>query len=437
MRFKKIKLFFIFFLVFFNAPEYSFALTSKECTDLHGQKFPKNTSCPSSLPNSSGALAAPFFDFQCCLKQPPPDKQKLCYNNADEVIDCASTTPRVSDSDCGAAFGGIAIPNTRSCPDSNPFFIGPISSSLQSNLNCCGSREKPLIPQQVQIEGADKPKPQSFNPNLQYSLLEKLPGISGTEFSLPEYIAAVYKLAIWIVGLSALFMFLLGAFMYMLSAGNTSKMGSGKDIMQDALIGLVLALASYLILYVINPDLLKLKLSSLSLSSQGAQEQAASPTSVSIPVPGDMKSAAAQILSNGKITLATNGSCRSESGPVTPRKNMEDIAAGKSMDGCYSGCNAPNAKPCNLRINPSENMLDAILIVSQKYAISITSFSGGSHSKTSRHYSGRATDLTSGNKSDWPGIVAEFKKNGASQAFCDKNGNQVSCDSADHIHVGY
>lgn len=101
----------------------------------------------------------------------------------------------------------------------------------------------------------------SFN----YTLLEKIPGVSGQNLNLASYLSAIYKLAIWIVGLCALFMFLIGAFMYMLSAANTSKMGSAKEIMQDALIGLVLALTSYLLLYVINPDLVNLRLPSVSM----------------------------------------------------------------------------------------------------------------------------------------------------------------------------
>lgn len=107
----------------------------------------------------------------------------------------------------------------------------------------------------------------SVNPSFNYTLLEKIPGVDGTNLSFSAYLSAVYKLAIWIVGLCALFMFLIGAFMYMLSAANTSKMGSAKEIMQDALIGLVLALTSYLILYVINPDLVNLKLPTVSMPS--------------------------------------------------------------------------------------------------------------------------------------------------------------------------
>lgn len=118
----------------------------------------------------------------------------------------------------------------------------------------------------------------SINPKLNYTLLEKIPGVDSTNLNLAAYLSAVYKLAIWIVGLCALFMFLVGAFMYMLSAANTSKTGSAKSIMQDALIGLILALTSYLILYVINPDLVNLKLPSVSMPSGGSADTGTPPS---------------------------------------------------------------------------------------------------------------------------------------------------------------
>lgn len=120
----------------------------------------------------------------------------------------------------------------------------------------------------------------SSKSSLNYTLLEKIPGGSSQNLGLTGYLSAIYKLAIWIVGLCALFMFLIGAFMYLLSAANTSKLSTAKGVMQDSLIGLVLALTSYLILYVINPDLVKLQLPSVSMpsSSSGTSSGTASST---------------------------------------------------------------------------------------------------------------------------------------------------------------
>lgn len=97
-----------------------------------------------------------------------------------------------------------------------------------------------------------------------YTLLESLPGFfnAGTTLTdLPSLILAIYKFGIWTVGIAGLFMLVIGGFMYMTSAGNNSSAGNAKDIIWDALIGIIAALGAYLILYVINPDLTKINLS--------------------------------------------------------------------------------------------------------------------------------------------------------------------------------
>lgn len=97
-----------------------------------------------------------------------------------------------------------------------------------------------------------------------YPLLEAFPGffIKGdTTTDLPATVLAIYKFGIWTVGIAGLFMLVVGGFMYMASAGNTSTAGNARGIIADALLGIVAALGAYLILYVINPDLTRLNLS--------------------------------------------------------------------------------------------------------------------------------------------------------------------------------
>ena len=103
----------------------------------------------------------------------------------------------------------------------------------------------------------------------QYNLLEKIPGFEGKTNDFPSYILAIYKFGIWTVGIAALLMITIGGFMYLTSAGNTSKSGGAKEIIKDALIGLVIALAAYLVLYVINPDLVKINIKFSPIGSGG------------------------------------------------------------------------------------------------------------------------------------------------------------------------
>ncbi|MFZ2188473.1 MAG: transglycosylase SLT domain-containing protein [Candidatus Moraniibacteriota bacterium] len=91
-----------------------------------------------------------------------------------------------------------------------------------------------------------------------YSPMEEIPGF-GRPASYEAYILAVYKFGLWTVGISAILMISIGAFMYITSAGNTSSMGKAKEIIFDAIAGVILALTSYVLLYTINPNLLDIK----------------------------------------------------------------------------------------------------------------------------------------------------------------------------------
>jgi hypothetical protein len=56
-----------------------------------------------------------------------------------------------------------------------------------------------------------------------------------------------------------MFMIMIGGYMYLVSGGNTASMGKAKGIIVDAIVGLLLAFSAYLIVYVINPDLVQIK----------------------------------------------------------------------------------------------------------------------------------------------------------------------------------
>ncbi len=92
--------------------------------------------------------------------------------------------------------------------------------------------------------------------SFQYTPMESVPGLGG-DSSFSGYIQAIYNFGIWAVGVSAMLMISIGGFMYLTSAGNTSKTGKAKEIITDAIIGIILAMVSWLLLYTINHDLVK------------------------------------------------------------------------------------------------------------------------------------------------------------------------------------
>ena len=182
--------------------------------------------------------------------------------------------------------------------------------------------------------------------NYNYTLLEKIPGVDSTNLNFASYLSAIYKLAIWIVGLCALFMFLVGAFMYMLSAANTSKVGSAKSIMQDALIGLVLALASYLILYVINPDLVNLRLPTVSMSGTPG-------SSAPVATSGAPASGSGSGCGGLSVSGISNSQCNDASQPLSdllacihekyPSARITSISDSAGFSNCKSSWSRP---PC-------------------------------------------------------------------------------------------
>ncbi len=97
---------------------------------------------------------------------------------------------------------------------------------------------------------------------LAVNLLLKWPELGDTklnaEGTLPDLISYIYKFALGICGLTALLSIIFGAAQYAFSAGDSSKAGDAKNRITQALLGILILLFSYLILYTINPDLVKL-----------------------------------------------------------------------------------------------------------------------------------------------------------------------------------
>lgn len=72
-----------------------------------------------------------------------------------------------------------------------------------------------------------------------------------------QYIAAFYRYFIGAIAIIATVMIMWGGFLWLTAAGSASQIGIAKSRITNALIGLVLALGSYLILNTINPKLVR------------------------------------------------------------------------------------------------------------------------------------------------------------------------------------
>jgi hypothetical protein len=152
---------------------------------------------------------------------------------------------------------------------------------------------------------------QNTNPDkYQYKLLAPLPGLVGDRVNiangLGSYLNNLYTAGIAIATGLAVLMIVIGGIQYVSSDAIGGK-SDGKQRIQDAIIGLLLAFMSYLLLNTLNPDLLNndLKLeetgvSNVSLKSSGN-------VGGMVNVPNTPQNPSAQTNNRTETTLPVNG----------------------------------------------------------------------------------------------------------------------------------
>jgi hypothetical protein len=86
---------------------------------------------------------------------------------------------------------------------------------------------------------------------------------------LPEYINTVYRYLVSIILVVAIVMVVYGGFLYLTGAAGIGSIQRGKQIIRDALIGMVVVLAAYSILQTINPSTTQFRLNPESIECVG------------------------------------------------------------------------------------------------------------------------------------------------------------------------
>jgi len=92
-----------------------------------------------------------------------------------------------------------------------------------------------------------------------YQNQEKIPG-AGQTSDVVQYIKDIIGFGYATIGILAMFMLGIGAYQYLMAAGNITKVESARETISSALFGLILGLLSWIILSKIHPDLVNFKL---------------------------------------------------------------------------------------------------------------------------------------------------------------------------------
>lgn len=141
----------------------------------------------------------------------------------------------------------------------------------------------------------------------QYKNQEKIPGASTQQTEFIPYLKDIINFGFAALGILALFMLIIGAYQYLMAAGNIGKIDDAKDTIGSALLGLILGLCAWIILEKINPDLVKMRAITQISGVGGMNTQTAPGGSSSTPIPSSYSSnAPADLQQKAKDYAAKN-----------------------------------------------------------------------------------------------------------------------------------
>src|SRR3989344_707793 len=92
-----------------------------------------------------------------------------------------------------------------------------------------------------------------------------------------SYIGGVYKFLVGIAALAAVFMIMIAGYRWLFAGGNSGAIDDAKKRIKGAVAGLVIALLSYTILNLINPELVNLKLENMPDVIETVEQKFADP----------------------------------------------------------------------------------------------------------------------------------------------------------------
>ncbi len=161
-----------------------------------------------------------------------------------------------------------------------------------------------------------------------YIPLEPLTTAEKTGVSFSSYVSDLLKIGIGLAGVLAVLMIVLGGIGYISGASNPSARSEAKKKITNAIFGLILASASWLILYTINPNLLK---KTLLVKSATTIEQSTSSSNSGVSATSNSYGGSMQSIQNTgeycvDVNFTTNGS-----GPTTKQCGFTPIECSKKV----------------------------------------------------------------------------------------------------------
>lgn len=145
--------------------------------------------------------------------------------------------------------------------DEANYYCGPKTPDWSSEITftCCCSPD--AVEKKVGASKVEPPKFQISLPTIKLSTIECHNTIDGGfSCSVPwiaEYITGIYDYGLSIGGILAAIILMAGGVLWLVSGGDASKVSKAKSLIFSSITGLIILFSSYVILYEINPELIK------------------------------------------------------------------------------------------------------------------------------------------------------------------------------------
>ncbi len=123
-------------------------------------------------------------------------------------------------------------------------------------------------------------------PTINFVPQVNIPGVNITSTDLTQgtaigkYVAGLYNYATAIVGIIAAIILMYGGIIWITAGGNMERISNAKAWISAALSGLILVMATYTILYIVNPNLLKFKAIKINLISSNKSKSESGATNI-------------------------------------------------------------------------------------------------------------------------------------------------------------
>ena len=242
------------------------------------------------------------------------------------------------------------------------------------------------------------------------------------------YLANFIKLFMGIVGVLAVLMIIIGGIEYM-STVSIDEKGGAKTRITNAILGLILALSSYVILFTINPSLTEfdIHLPGVVIQLPKENETGTMPKGLPPPSPrgtlptGTTTESATRILTNKNVKLYSGfGTAKSNA-----KQNMLDASNG-----------LPSYTDVGGKAYLDPKLVNGIEYIASMYPIQINCITGCDHAEGSGHYSGKAIDIQSyGNTANDKAIEQACYDAGATKLILGPSGTGFATNAEHQTHI--